>query len=101
MKKFHALYRRAAHHSLLSVHCLPKDPHDPEELSNPSDLRELAGGRGVDQPDADVVRQDGQQVDHVHWRLDELHLARTSQQTDLQNGLCQFMWLHYTDYESK
>ena len=62
----------------------PQDSHDPEKLSNSPDLREVADVRGVVEGDADKVGKDGQKVDDVHQRLDELGLDRGRDETNLE-----------------
>ena len=55
----------------------PQYAHDPEDLDDPADVLELFGAAvGLDEPERDVVGQDGEEVDDVQRALEERPLAR-------------------------
>jgi hypothetical protein len=65
---------------------LPEYSHDSKKLSNSPDFREVADVGGVIECDADKVGKDGQQVDDVHQRLDELGFDGRGDETDLEKN---------------
>jgi len=63
----------------------PKNSHNSEKLRDSAHFRQLSDGcDGIDQGDGGEIRQNGQEIDNIHWTLDELHFAWTTHQTNLK-----------------